>query len=216
MADEITARLAALVKRGRELVDGLESDADDGWIDDADVALYESWLASVGNLILAIGGAESAPFVEYRRIVTSQLNPAGLKTYVVRQTFDIVLGVYEQWSQGAVRRLEDIIAATTFDGFVDAAAAHRDAGHDAEAAAIAGSVLDHALRRIASCNGVAVSGSLVDLTASLTAAGVFETAQGERFGEFAGRQDRAARSGWADVETDGLVEATRGLIEGYL
>jgi hypothetical protein len=148
MPEEISGRLAAVVKRGRELVDRLRGEEDEAWIDDSDLAPYEAWLIEVGELLLSLSDPELESFREFRRILASQRNPAGLKTYVVRRVFDLTFRVLEQHSQGPLRRIEDIVVATTYDDFLDDAARLLSAGREPEAAALACTVLSHALRRI--------------------------------------------------------------------
>jgi hypothetical protein len=57
MRELISARLAALVKQGDELLAETTGQHDQDWVDDADATEHESWLASVGTLLHAIGGS---------------------------------------------------------------------------------------------------------------------------------------------------------------
>ena len=51
--------------------------------------IYETWLGSVGQLLLAVEGPESEYFGRFREIVNAQKNPVGVKAYLVRRVLDL-------------------------------------------------------------------------------------------------------------------------------
>ena len=50
MSDDVGSVLTALIKQGEELIDELEREDNEAWIDDAEVASYQSWVISAGDL----------------------------------------------------------------------------------------------------------------------------------------------------------------------
>jgi hypothetical protein len=220
MSDAITSRLAELVKDGRELVDDLVDQQDDTWVDDGDVAIYESWLAASGQLLLNIEGPESASFGKFRQIINSQHNPVGVKTFVVRQVFDLMLGVFEEWSCGVLRRYEDIVAAPILDDLLDLAERYRADDRRAEASALACAVFEQALRRIAARNGISRSDkklpALADEVARVDA--IDDRAAG-RLQRSVAVHENVREARWNDVADEdiaGLIADTRQLVQDHI
>jgi len=220
MAEDVSSRLTGLIKKGEELIDDLEGQGDDAWIDDAAVATFQTWVVAAGDLLLVLGGPQSDHFSDFRKIVFSQRNPVGLKTYVVRRTFELLLGVLEEWSKGELKKYEDIVAATVFDDFLDDAETHHDAGHKAESAALAAAVFGHALRAIAGNHGVVTARrSVSEVVAALTEQGVFDAARGAEVQGYARLQSDvvSARASEIDAAAIGdLIDGTRKLLQEFM
>ncbi len=220
MSDAITSKLADLVKNGRELVDDLVDQQDDAWVDDGDVAIFESWLAASGQLLLNVEGPESASFGTFRKIINSQLNPVGVKTFVVRQVFDLVLSVFEEWSCGSLRRFEDIVAAPILDDLLDRAERYSGDHRKAESSALACAVFEQALRRIAARNGVSPSGkqlsTLVDEVSRVDAVDEQAAARLQRSVTVHGNAVAARWDDVADADIAGLITDTRQLVKDYI
>lgn len=217
MPDEMGSRLAALVKQGRGLVDDLEGQPDDAWVDDAELTLYESWLSAVGATLLDLGGGGLEPFRDFRRILVAQRNPVGLKTHVVRRTFDLVFRMLEQHNQGALRRIEDIVVATVYDDFLDEAERLRAAGRLGEGRALACTVLGHALRRIGArrAPGALTGGTHSQLVSVLLDAGILDPADGLAL-QTRARACDAPGTEPLDAECGALIEQTRRLLAAQL
>jgi len=110
LVNEMGTRLATLVREGQELIEELAPQDDDDWVDDSEVVVYQKWLASVGNAFLLTGGADSAYVDQFREIVNSQKNPAGLMVYVVRKVFGLLLSALEESTHGTLKMVEAIVA----------------------------------------------------------------------------------------------------------
>jgi hypothetical protein len=220
MSDEITSELAGLIKKGRELVDDLSSLDDDGWIDLGDVDHYQEWLAAAGHLLLATEGPESKHFLGYRKIVNSQRNPVGVQTSVFRGVFDLMLTVFEDWSCGALRKFEDIVAATILDSLLDQADGYRTADRTLESSVLARAVFEHAVVRIGAKHGLkAESEGLGNLARTLVDSPILSdegTARLEELLTIRKRVSTADPHGMAGAELEGLIDSTRKLVEEFV
>ena len=220
MSDAITSRLAELVKDGRELVDDLVDQQDDDWVDDGDVAIYETWLAASGQLLLNVEGPESASFGNFRQIINAQRNPVGVKTFVIRQVFDLVLSVFEEWSCGSLRRFEDIVAAPILDDLLDQAERYRGNDRKTESSAVACAVFEQVLRRIAARNGVPRSGKqLQALADEVCRVDTVDEQAARRLQRSVAVHGNAAAARWDDVADEdiaGLIADTRQLVQDYI
>ncbi len=219
MREEIGNRLSSLVKEGGELVDGLKSQDDDAWVDDAEIPIYQSWLTASGNLLLAIGGTEFDYFQRLRDIVTTQKNPAGLQIFVVRRAYELLLSALEDLTEGTVRVFEDIVAATLLDDFLDRAARYHDAGRTMESAALASTVFEHVLRRIGTKRGKRFTDKILEPSiANLVAAGLFNDDEGQQVTAYAVIHDRtvAGDAGIESAEVESLIAGTRALIQDFI
>jgi hypothetical protein len=219
MPEDITAKLANLVKDGRDLVDELASQDDDSWIDFGDVRIYETWLGTTGQLLLSIGGPQSEHFVKFREIIDSQRNPVGVKTYVVRRVFDLVLAVFEEWSCGSLQKFEDIVAAPILDDLLDQADRYRSSDRKIESLALTCAVVEHTLRRIASKNRIRSAGkSLQALADELVSSTAFDEQARSRLKESLTVCCHASSTDWDAIEPDdlvGLIAESRKLVEEF-
>jgi hypothetical protein len=220
MSDEITARLADLIKTGRELLDDVASQDDAAWIDFGEVTIYESWLVSAGQLLLTTVGPESEQFGRFREIVNSQRNPSGVKTYVVRQAFDLMLSVYEEWTCGSLRMFEDIVAAQILDDLLDQAGDYRYPERRVESSALACAVLEHVMRRIAARNRIEFRGKTLEALADeLAGSSVLDEEASRRLKESLAVRTRASAADRKAIRRDdveGLIANTRKLVERFV
>jgi hypothetical protein len=220
MRGEIGTRLAALVREGTELVDDLAGQDDDHWVDDAEVVVHQKWLASVGNALLLTGGADSSYVSQFREVVNSQKNPAGLMVYVVRKVFGLLLSVLEEWSHGTLKMVESIVTPAVFDDMLDEAAGLEGAGRMLESTVLASSVLRLTLKKVAIRHKQRVIDKTpAELLAALTKASVFNQRQHERLTAGLVVGDAGSSKGWDTIETaelEELIETTRKLVSGFL
>ena len=217
---EIGNRLAALVRDGQELVDDLVQQDEDNWIDDSEVVVYQKWLASVGHVFLLTGGANSSYVLQFREIVNSQRNPAGLMVYVVRRVFGLLLSGLEEWSHGTLQLVEGIVTPAVFDDMLDEAAEEHEAGRVLEAAVVATMVFRLAVKKVALKHELLPRGkTTLDLLDAMTKAGVFNRRQHERLKAGLAVGDGGSRAGWDSVPPEdvaALIETTRKLVAGFL
>ena len=150
MREVISARLTALVKDGEELLAEISDQNDDDWVDDADVTDHEMWLASAGTLLHAIGGSRSPYFGRFREIVAAQTNPSGVKVFVIRRVYGLLLSTHEEWSQGTLQKVEDMFTAAAFDDLLDEAVLFLENERNVEACVLSVTVLEHAVKRVGS------------------------------------------------------------------
>jgi hypothetical protein len=215
MADEIAGELGELIKKGRELLDELASEDEDGWIDYGAVEPYEDWLYGVGHLLLTAEGPESGHFADFRRILNTQRNPVGVKTSVFRDTFDLVLSVFEEWSCGTLKKFEDIVAATILDSLLDQADGYRKSNRTVESSVLAGAVLEHAVGRISAKNGLRMEvESLSKAAAALADSAVLGQDGDRRLAVLL--ELRKSGQALEGEDLDGLIDNTRKLVEEFV
>lgn len=220
MRELISSRLAALVKQGEELIDALATQGDDDWVDDSEVTSYETWLASVGNLFHVIGGSDSHYFVRFRDIVTTQKNPAGVKVFVARRVFGVLLSALEEWSQGTLQKVEEIFAAAAFDDLLDDAVRFLEQDRRVESCTLSITVLEHAVKRIGLKHHLRPAEPGFDgMVDALTKSDQTGEAERELLAACVGLRRRLELEGWAEADpsdVEAVTRCTRRLIEQYL
>jgi uncharacterized protein YutE (UPF0331/DUF86 family) len=219
---DIKARFEALVARGTQLRARVPRDehGPEYWTPSEDMAEFQAWLSSVANLIVALAPT-SSPLTQQ---VAAVLKHEGLKNGVPSTVFFQMQGLLssarEEFEQGLLGRIEYVVAAATFDDFLDHAASYHKADRKIEASVLASAVLEDTVKKIAGKNGLAVAGKSLDpLIDELVKAGVLTPVKAKRVKSFAAVRNHALHAEWDsfDIRDVGeLIAGTRELVEGFL
>lgn len=219
---DIKARFDALVVRGTQLRSRVPRDehGPEYWTRTEDMAEYLAWLSSVANLIVAIAPTTS-PLTEQVAVV---LKHEGLKNGVPSNVFFQMQGLLtsarEEFEHGLLGRIEYVVAAATFDDFLDHAATYHKGDRKIEASVLASAVLEDTVKKIASKNHLTVAGrSLEPLIDELVKVGVLTPVKAKRVKGFAAVRNHALHAEWDsfDIRDVGeLIAGTRELLEGFL
>jgi hypothetical protein len=210
------------VAEGERLVSGMprEQRGYKYWLQGEQVAPYSAWLVSCAHL-LQIAAPPGSHFVgESTKLLAEINNPAGIMTSTVSKMRGVLQSASSEWTAGLMRSIEYIVAAATFDDFLDHAAEYHKGGKKVEAAVLGSAVFEDAIKRICSKHKIPSAGKTVDpLIDDLTAAGVFTGVKAKRAKAYAGVRNHALHAEWDkfDLKDVGqMVEGVRELIEDHL
>jgi uncharacterized protein YutE (UPF0331/DUF86 family) len=222
MEEEIQERFGALLAQGSNIIDKIPRTNRGSvyWIPSEDISVYQAWLGSVANLILNVVAPDSYFAEECKRVMTHEHMNRGVPIHLVRKMYGILNSAQEEWSHGLLRKIEYLVAAATFDDFLDHADAYHKGNKKIESSVLASAVLEDTVKKIATKQGTQPSGtSLEPLIDELTKAGVFTLVKAKRIKGFAGVRNHALHAEWEkfDIRDVGeLIKGTRELIEEFL
>lgn len=224
MHDTIDRRFDELITAGRTLLAQIpRSPVDPGepdyWLPKSRLAEYQQWIASASNLLKVVARKGSHYFTEPDRLMARKNDQDGIPSSRFAELLGTLTSAKEEWKHGLLREIEYVVAAATFDDFLDHAAAFHRGGKKLEASVLASAVLEDSMKRIASKHGVSSSGSLDPLVDRLVDAEVFTPVKAKRIKAYAGLRNRALHAEWDqfDLKDVGeVIEGVRELIEDYL
>lgn len=222
MKDEIEDRFAVLLGQGEHLIQCFPRDKHgiEHWVATADVPTYQAWLASAANLIRLVARPESHFVTECDRLLTDKSMQNGIRTLVIQKMYGLLFSTREEWNHGLLRHVEYIIAAETFDDFLDHAAHYHKGGKVTESSVLASAVLEDTVKKIAARNNVATAGRTLDpLIDELATAGVLTPVKVKRLKSYAAVRNHALHAEWDQIdirEVGELIRGIRSLIEDYL
>ena len=222
MEDKIEKRFDALLAQGSDLIGKLPETSRGSayWIPKEAISVYQAWLGSVANLIRSVVTPDSYFAEECDRIMTHEQMAHGVPILQVQKMYGILNSTKEEWTHGFLRKIEYLVAAATFDDFLDHAATYHKGNKKIESSVLASAVLEDTVKKIATKQRPQTSGtSLEPLIDELTKAGVFTPVKAKRIKGFAGVRNHAFHAKWEefDVRDVGeLIKGTRKLIKEYL
>jgi hypothetical protein len=220
--DIIDERFRKLVADGEQLVRRLPSDSHglDYWVPSRSVAEYHAWLSAVANLVDLVTTPQSSYRGQVQKILAHENMATGIPTVVVQQLFGLLQAASADWSAGTLRRIEYIVAASTFDDFLDHAGVYHKGGKKIEASVLASAVLEDAIKKIAARNTITTSGqSLEQLIDALVAADGITAVKGKRIKSWSGVRNHALHAEWDkfDIKDVGMmIEGIRELLDAHL
>jgi hypothetical protein len=181
---------------------------------------FLAWCSSVANLITAIAPSSSPLHKQVSAILEHDDLKNGVPSNVVLQMRGLLASTREEFEHGLLGKLEYIVAAATFDDFLDHAAAYHKGGKKIEASVLASTVLEDTVKKIAGKNSITVAGRSLDpLIDDLVKAGIFTPVKAKRVKSFVAVRNHALHAEWDsfDLRDVGeLITGTRDLIEGFL
>jgi hypothetical protein len=219
---DIKARLDSLIQRGTQLNARIPRDqyGPQYWIREEDLVEFQAWLSSAANVILAVAPS-SSPLAQ--QVVSLLAHPdlkGGISSHLVLQLHGILTAAREEFEHGMLARIEYIVAAATFDDFLDHAADYHKGNKKIEASVLASAVLEDTVKKIAAKSGIAVAGvSLEPLIDELAKAGIFTLVKANRVKGFAAVRNHALHAEWDkfDIRDVGeLISGTRELLASFL
>jgi len=219
---DIKTRLDALVDRGTQLRARIPRDehGPEYWTRTEEMPEFQAWLSSVANLIVAIAPTSSPLTRQVAAVLKHEDLKNGVPSTVIFQMQGLLTSAREEFEHGLLGRIEYIVAAATFDDFLDHAASYHKGDRKIEASVLASAVLEDTVKKIASKNQLTVTGrSLEPLIDELVKAGVFTPVKAKRVKGFAAVRNHALHAEWDnfDIRDVGeLIAGTRELLEGFL
>ncbi len=221
MKDEIQNRFNALSQRGTDLVRNLPRDQHGGtyWVED-NVPQYQAWLSSVSNLFQIVAPEGNFYIEECTRLMKHRDMLNGVPSHIVQKVYGLLASAKEEWEHGLLGKIEYIVAAATFDDFIDHAAEYHKANKKIESSVLASAVLEDTVKKVAAKHNIATSGiSLEPLIDALVKSNVFTPVKAKRVKGYAAVRNHALHAEWDkfDITDVGdLIKGTRELIEEFL
>ena len=220
--DLIDQRFTLLVAEGDNLVRRLPRDENGVayWADSDFIPEYHAWLSSVANLIDVVSPQSGAYRAQMQSILAHENLPRGMPSTVVQQAHGVLKGAKSDWEAGTLRRIEFVVAATTFDDFLDHATIYHKGGKKTEAAVLASAVLEDSVKKIAGKNGLPTGGqSLEQLIDALVSAEIITSVKAKRIKSWAGVRNHALHAEWEsfDIRDVGvMIDGVRELLDTHL
>ena len=219
---DIKSRLDQLVERGDRLRSHLPSGQDglEYWTRKEYMAEYQAWLSSTANVIVALAPPSSPLPQQVAEVLRHPDLKNGIPSQVVLKMQGLLTSTREEFEHGLLGKIEYIVAAATFDDFLDHAASYHKANKKIEASVMASAVLEDTVKKIAAKNGLSVAGiSLEPLIDELVKAGIFTPVKAKRVKGSAAVRNHALHAEWDrfDIRDVGeLISGTRELLETFL
>jgi hypothetical protein len=213
MNEELQARFGELMKHGGALVAGLPRDeyGPENWIRGDQIPQYQRWLTSVVNLLSIVTVSDSFYVREASRLMGHAEQGQGIMSATVQKMAGLLESAYEEWQRGLLRKIEFIVAASTFDDFLDHAAMYHKGNKKVEAAVLASAVLEDTAKKIAVKNAIATAGrSLEELIDDLVKADVLTLVKGKRVKGHAAVRNRALHAEWDEFDIKDVGELIGG------
>lgn len=218
MKEIIEQRFNELIIEGKSLVD--RTDTKEHFIPRGTIHSAQAWLSSCCNLIQMVAPIDSFHFKESNKIMNHEHMNTGIPTLVIAKIMGLFLSTFVEWSKGTLGQIEYIVAAETFDDFIDHSSSYHKSNKKIEASILASTVLEDTVKKIAIKNSLPVKGiSLEPLIECLIVAGVFNQVKGKRLKAYAGTRNKAFHAEWEEFDIKDVGEMIKGireLIENYL
>jgi uncharacterized protein YutE (UPF0331/DUF86 family) len=222
MKERISGRFEALIKEGHRLVSliGSDSHGPKFWVETARIPIYQAWIASASNLIRVVIKGQSHYIDEYKRLMENENMRNGIPAQVVTKLLGLLTSAQLEWSSGLLREIDYIIAAETFDDFLDHAVVYHKANKKIEAAVLGSAVFEDTVKKLAVKNGIETKEKTLDpLIDELASEGILTPVKAKRLKAYAGVRNKALHAEWDsfDIKDVGeMISGVRELIEQYL
>lgn len=223
MEQQLKARFGELLERGRDLVDQLPRDEDDDlefWVEEDRIPEYQTWIASVANLIRCVALPDSYFAESSRKLLSNRDLDTGVPSFAIQKLYALLVSANDEWTAGLLRKVEHFVVAATFDDFLDHADLYHKGGKKIESAVLASTVLEDTIKKIAAKHNVGAEGKTLDpLIDALVKADVFSPVRGKRLKSYAAVRNHALHAEWERLELreiGELIKGTRELLEEFL
>ena len=221
MLEAIQKRFTELVALGRTLIQRLPyGDSAAYYVSDQYQAEYQKWISNVVNVIQLAAPKNKAYADETHRIVTHEGFTGGIPVDGVRKLLGVLEAAESDWTSGLLRSIEFVVAAETFDDFLDQAARYHKGNAKLESAVLASAVLEDTTKKICIKNEIDVKGKSLELLIDdLVKADILTGVKAKRVKSAAGVRNHALHAEWDDFDikdVGGMIETLRELVGDYL
>jgi len=146
--------------------------------------------------------------------------PSTLAHQRLAKMLGILKSTYEDWADGLLRKIEFIVAAETFDQFLDKAEVYHKGGKKTESGVLVSAVFEDTLKKVALRKGLSPAGlaSQVIIDA-LRDDGHITPVYAKRLEEAATLRNRALHAEWDEFEirdVGSVIKTVRDLIREHL
>ena len=222
MKEQIEKRFESLIQLGQRLISQMprnEYGSHEYWVDSNRLTEYHSWIYSVNNFLNFLSKANSIYANEMASLLETKEVKGDVASDSVKKIFGLLNSAFNEWKEGFLERIEFIIAAETFDDFLDHSEDYHKSNKKVEASVLASAVLEDTLKKIALKNSVSQNQSLEPLIDELTSNNVFTPVKAKKFKSYVGIRNSALHARWDefDIKDVGyLIKGIKELIEDYL
>lgn len=223
MKEMFEERFSQLLGEGKNIIQNQKYTHDYGldfYIEERNIPQAQTWISSTANLIKHLAKSNRYFNEECDRILADESLANGLPFKMVQKLYGVLESMYNEWKNGLLGSIEYIVAAETFDDFIDHASHYHKANKAIEASVLASAVLEDTIKKIALKNGVDTDNKTLEpLIDNLVKADVFTSVKAKRVKSYAGVRNHAMHAEWEkiDIKDVGeMIRGTRELIESYL
>jgi uncharacterized protein YutE (UPF0331/DUF86 family) len=217
---KIGSRFQLLMQQGQNLIRGLPKDHHQRYVLPDDTQAYQAWLLSASNLVSLVAPPNSYLRLECNRIMEHDDLKFGVPVVVIRKMFGLLDSAEDEWDEGLLQEIEYIVAAETFDDFLDRAREYHKGNRKIEAGVLGSAVLEDTVKKIARKNGLeSEKKGLEQLIDELVKANVLTNVKAKRVKAYAALRNQAYHAEWEqfDIQDVGdLIKGTRELVEEFL
>jgi len=218
MKDVITNRFRELVTQGQQIE--RHTNSKDYYVPSHEITSVHAWLSSVSNLLQTASIADSVFLRESKTLMTHENMQHGIPSEIVLKMLGLLMSAQQEWEGGLMRRIEYILAAETFDDFLDHAETYHKGNKKIESAVLASAVLEDTVKKVCLKNSISTRGkSLESLIDELSKSGAITSVKAKRIKAFAGVRNHALHAEFDDFDIKDVGEMIKGireLIEDYL
>jgi uncharacterized protein YutE (UPF0331/DUF86 family) len=173
---------------------------------------YHAWLTSSANLVQAIAPKGSYFLQECDQVLHDKDLIYRVPTRLVLRMLGILQSAKAEFDKGLLRRVEYLVAAATFDDFLDHAATYHKGNMKNEAAVLASAVLEDVIKKIAAKNELPVANqSIEELMDSLVKSAIFTDTKAKRVRAYAGVRNHALHAEWEEFDIKDVGEQIAGV-----
>jgi hypothetical protein len=216
MIENIEARFDELISAGQNLIKAIPGNEDgpEYWIPEQSIAEYQRRLMSSANLINLMATQDSTFGQECAKILGNKYAADGIPSRMVQKIYGLLSSARDEWQRGLLRKIEYLVAAETFDDFLDHAHSYHKGNKKIEASILASAILEDTVKKIAKKNGLDSKGiSLEPLIDSLVKAGTFTPVKAKRVKAFAGVRNHALHAEWDEFDIKDVGDVIAGIRE---
>lgn len=186
----------------------------------ANETLARAWLSSTAHLIQSVSQSGSHYDQQINKILSEPNLRKGVPFHTFNEMFGVLYGFRDDYEKGFIVPIEYIVAAATFDDFLDHAETYQKGNLKNEAAVLAGAVLEDTMKKIATKHGIVATGKTLDpVIDDLAKANVFTPIHAKRLKVLATTRNYALHAEWDKFgirEAGELISGTRELIKEFL
>lgn len=224
MIENIEERFNELISAGQNLIKAMPADEDgpEFWIPERSIAEYQRWIASSANLINLLVTQDSTFGQECAKILGDKNSTStdGITSRMVQKIYGLLSSARDEWQRGLLRKIEYLVAAETFDDFLDHAHAYHKGNKKIEASVLASAILEDTVKKIAKKNGLESKGiPLETLIDEIVKAGTFTPVKAKRVKAFSGGRNHALHAEWDEFDikdVGNVITGIRELIDTFL
>ncbi len=217
MKEAIDARFQELISEGHALTPAL--DAGDGFAPQDQIEKYQGWMFSSINLLRTIL-SDNSPYMREAATLVHDANPhtriSGLR---IRKLLGLLKSAKEEWDHGLLKKIEYIVAASTFDDFLDHADDCHKRSQKEAYGALGRGVFEDTLRKIGTKNSVDSKQDVEQIIHGLVKQDIFTDVKAKRIQVASGLRNKALHSKWDEYDLSDVgtsIKIVRDMIDEYL